>query len=237
MSPRPKYNVIFMRDDAQVRRFRLGTVWIRVLIWLLALLTLAAGGGLYAGFRYWTANAALVEEKRGLERRLIDAEVQLERLGNVEKILRSHDPNEAQALLQTGAMTDRERPASPTSAANLGELFAYHNLRQAGVENIQARVVNNSVQMRFDLNNLIADTTLSGRVDFLVVSNSGRMEQVSAPEADLVFSIQRFKRVQTTFNLPKGMERGDLFGVRVVITGQDGNPIYSETYPLSRIIS
>lgn len=237
MSPRSKYNIIFMRDDAQVRRFRMGSAWIRVVIWLLALLMLAAGGGLYAGFRYWSANAALVEEKRGLERRLIDAEVQLERLGNVEKILRSHDPKDVQDLIQAGNMAERERTEPAPSPPNLGEIFSYQNLRQAGVENIQARLANNSMQVRFDLNNLIADTTLSGRVDFLVILNSGRMERVSAPEADLVFSIQRFKRIQTTFNLPAGVERGDLFGVRMVISGQDGNPIYSETYPLARIIS
>ena len=178
-----------------------------------------------------------MDEKRGFERRLIDAEVQLERLGNVEKILRSHDPKDVQDLIQTGNMVERERAEPPAPPPNLGEIFAYQNLRQAGVENIQARLTNNSMQIRFDLNNLIADTTLNGRVDFFVISNAGKMERAGAPETDLVFSIQRFKRIQTTFNLPAGVERGDLFGVRVVISGQDGNPIYSETYPLPRIIS
>ena len=77
---------------------------------------------------------------------------------------------------------------------------------------------------------------LNGRVDLLLVTDSGKVEPAGAPEADLTFSIQRFKRIQTSFNFPAGMQRSDLFALRVVIKGQDGKAIFSETYQIARIL-
>lgn len=42
-----KYNVLFMRDDDTVKRYRLSPFWLRMLFWFVILLALLAGGSLF----------------------------------------------------------------------------------------------------------------------------------------------------------------------------------------------
>ncbi len=242
-----RYSVLVMRDDAQVRRFRVSLGLMRGLAWGLAALLLAAGLGIFAGLRFWTEGARLTDEKKALERRLIEAEVRLERLSNVEKILKSNDPEELQALIGGASpLSGEARSTSGASASagagdaarplDLAELFGHQDLKLAGMENLQLRLTGENAQVRLDINNLQPEKLLNGRVELLLVTASGRTEQIGAPEADLAFSIQRFKRIQTSFALPKGMDRASLFALRVVIRGQDGKAIFSETYQIARIL-
>lgn len=261
MSQDGKYSVLFMRDDAHVRRFRISPGLMRGLAWGLGVLVLATGVGLYAGARYWAEGARLAEENRTLERRLIEAEVQLERLSNVESILKSNDPEDLQALVGgTGhfpgdARSGDARPGPagkgagtpPVQAAgvgggagqplNLAELFESKDMKLAGVENLQLRLTGENAQVRLDLNNLQPERLLNGRVDLLLMSVAGKLTPVPVPEAELAFSIQRFKRIQAAFTLPEGLDRQSLFALRVVIRGQDGKAIYSETYQIARILA
>ncbi|EPR37628.1 hypothetical protein dsx2_0560 [Desulfovibrio sp. X2] len=253
-----KYNVLFMRDDTHVRRFRVSPGLMKGLVWGVGLLVLLACLAVYGGIHFWRINAGLASENRTLRQQLAEANIRLERLSNVEKILKSNDPEDMQSLLGTtpdgkggdAKAKDAGQPAAQASQAvqpqvampaapppNLVELFSHTDMHQASLDNVQARFSGNGMQLRMDLNNLLADKTLNGRVDIFVLNNSGRMEGVSAPDSDLVFSIQRFKRIQASFDLPKGMERNEVFAVRIVIKGQEGKAIFSETYPLARILS
>ncbi len=106
-----KYNVLFMRDDDTVKRYRLSPFWLRVLFWVVFMLAVCAGAGAWAGYTFWSENDQLKQEKIELQKALNDASVQLERLENVNKILDSYDPNELQSLL--AAVPVEEKGWSP----------------------------------------------------------------------------------------------------------------------------
>ena len=267
MSQDGKYSVLIMRDDADVRRFRISPGLMRGLVWGFALLVLVTGVGLYSGARFWAEGARLAEEKKALERRLIEAEVQLERLSNVESILKSNDPEELQALVggmgqfpgdtksgdarsgdaRSGAAGKGAGVANPAASAassggaglplNLAELFESKDMKLAGLENLQIKITGDNAQVRLDLNNLQPERLLNGRVDLLLVSASGKVSPAPVPEAELAFSIQRFKRIQAAFALPEGLDRQTLFALRVIIRSQDGKAIFSETYQIARILA
>jgi hypothetical protein len=226
-----------MRDDRHVRRFRMHPFWIKCFIWFLALLILAAGGGLFAGYHFWQENQELTRARKMLERRLIEAEVRMERLENVEKILQSNDPDDLQALL--GSVESDQSPDTPPM--DLSEIFSQVDSHQAGVENIQAKFTGRGMRVRFDLNYMQTDKSqkwLSGEVEFALVTNTGRLERAEAQDpSDLSFSIQKFKQIRATLTLPEGLEQSDVFGLRLVIRTPEGKAIFSDTYPLYRVLS
>ncbi|WP_243545255.1 hypothetical protein [Pseudodesulfovibrio tunisiensis] len=230
-----KYSVLFMRDDTDVKRYRVSPFWLRMFFLSQFFLLLCAGIGLYAGVRGYTLNVGLQDENKDLEQRLVDAEVRLERLSNMEKILKSYDPAELQSLLS--AATTEPREQAPVEEVDLNKVFTRVDTREVGVENMQAKIVGRKVSVSFELNNLNAAKAMSGQGDFTFVKKDGTFVQAKTNQGDLGFQIQRFKRIRTTFLLPDGMDRKDLFGLRLDIKGKEGNVIFSETYPLYHILA
>jgi hypothetical protein len=231
-----KYSVLFMRDDRDVTRYRLSPFWLKMFVFSQVFLLLCAVGGIYMGVRGFRINAALQSQKKDLEQRLVDAEVRLERLGNMEKILESYDPAELQSLL-SAATTEAEQQPEPREEINLNKIFTRTDTRQVGVENMQAKLAGRKLTVSFELNNLQASKSMAGQADFIYLTKSGQTEDAETNKDDLSFQIQRFKRIRTTFLLPEGMERKDLFGLRLEIKGKDGDVIFAETYPFYHILA
>ncbi|WP_319764291.1 hypothetical protein [Maridesulfovibrio sp.] len=230
-----KYNVLFMRDDDSVKRYRLSPFWLRVLLWIVILLAICAGAGAWAGYTFWTENMHLKQDKIELQKNLSDASVQLERLENVNKILDSYDPNELQSLL--AAVPVEEKKVESTPAVNLDKLLFYKNLMRAGVENVKLRKSGGRLALSFDLNNLQTASALSGLAKIALIKNDGKSVEIKANHNDMSFHIQRFKVVRTRFSVPSGSELDDLYGVRLMITTNKGELIFSEVYPLSRFLN
>ncbi|WP_147822360.1 hypothetical protein [Salidesulfovibrio onnuriiensis] len=231
-----KYSVLFMRDDTDVRRFRLSPFWMRLFFFSQIFLLLCAGGGMYMGMRGWWQNAELLAQKKRLEQRLVDAEVRLERLGNMEKILQSYDPKELQALLTTATSPSTTEEVQQPEV-NLKTVFTRVDTRQVGVENLQARIAGSKVSLSFELNNMQTTKSMAGVVDLSLVSKDGTVRQLETNKNDLTFQIQRFKRIRTSFSLPDGMKKEDIFGLRLGIRDNDGQVIFQETYPLYNIMA
>lgn len=230
-----KYSVLFMRDDSDVRRYRIRPFWLKFFFLFMSLLILCAGLGAYVGYTFWKGGQSLKQDNKSLQQRLVEAEVRLERLGNMEKILESHDPAELQALLN--ATPTEPEPAPEPPKINLNSIFDRVDKRLVAVENMQARISGRNVTASFDLNNLQTSNPLSGHADFQVVLTDGETVDIKTNRNDLSFQIQRFKRMRTTFTLPGGMDAKGLFGLRVVINGSDGQVVYRETYPLYNILA
>ena len=231
-----KYSVLFMRDDRDVTRYRISPFWLKMFIFSQIFLLLCAAGGIYMGVRGLRVNSNLRDENKDLEQRLVDAEVRLERLGNMEKILQSYDPAELQSLL-SAATTEVERKAEQEEI-DLNQIFTRVDSQQVGVENLQAKITGRKVGVSFELNNLQASkATVVGQADFTFVTKDGKSVAAKTNKRDLGFQIQRFKRIQTTFVLPDGLDRKDLFGLRLVIKGNDGDVIFAETYPFYHILA
>ncbi|AMK12672.1 MAG: hypothetical protein AB7E51_13545 [Pseudodesulfovibrio sp.] len=230
-----KYSVLFMRDDRDVTRYRVSPFWLKMFVCSQIFLLLCAAGGIYMGVRGFKINADLQSEKKGLEQRLVDAEVRLERLGNMEKILESYDTTELQSLL-SAATSEAEQPEE-REEVNLNKIFIRTDTRQVGVENMQAKLAGRKLSVSFELNNLQASKSMAGQADFVFLTKGGKVEDAETNKDDLSFQIQRFKRIQTTFLLPEGMDQKDLFGLRLEIRGKDGDVIFAETYPFYHILA
>jgi hypothetical protein len=260
MSASGKLNLIWFRDEQPARRLRLRPAWIRVASYLLVLVTLCAAGGAYASYQLWRRAQQMQNERRENEKRLSETLLKLERLQNIEKLLQTTDQGElSQLLAGLGVETqaarsqaasksakdskdskdpkdtaknggvDREKPAGFDLADILGKV----DLSQVGVENFRAKVDAKTVSYAFDLSNLMPQA-LSGNGQLLAVTRSGGVLPVSTGKDDLGFSIQRFKQVSSQAPLPPGVEPGNLFGFRMVITNASGKTIFSETYPFAQ---
>ncbi len=240
-----KFNVIFMRDNSPVRRYRVSPAIIKFGAYGLALLVLLACGGAVGGYTYWHENYSLRQEKAGLERQLREANMELERLQNVDKILKSNDPEELQALL--GSMTPpSERKAKKEEkaaaqqqqqqppAVDLKKVFEKVDSRQASVENFNFKLAGDAINLSFNLNNLLGNEMLTGVAQVALVLSDGSVVPVSVKEADMSFSIQRFKQISTTFALPKDLSRDRLLGLRLMLKNPQGQMIFSETHQFPR---
>jgi hypothetical protein len=230
-----KYSVLFMRDDRDVTRYRVSPFWLKMFIFIQVFLLLCAAGGIFMGVRGVKRNMDLRAENKSLEQRLVDAEVRLERLGNMEKILQSYDPAELQSLL-SAATTELEREKEQ-EAVDLNRIFTRVDTQLVSVENLQAKVNSRKMTVSFDLNNLQSARAVVGQAAISFVKKDGGTQTPKTNTSDLSFQIQRFKRIQTTFTLPDGLEQKDLFGLRLEIKGNDGDVIFAETYPLYHILA
>lgn len=230
-----KYNVLFMRDDDTVKRYRLSPFWLKVLFWIVFMLAVSAAAGTWAGYTFWAENSQLKQDKIELQKNLNDASVQLERLENVNKILDSYDPNELQSLLAAVPVEEKKVESGP--AVDLNRLLFYKNLMRAGVENVKVRKSGGSLALSFDLNNLQTSSALSGFAKVALIKNSGKGVQIKVNRNDMSFHIQRFKVVRTRFGLPSGSNLKDVYGIRLMITTKKGELIFSEVYPLSRVLN
>ena len=230
-----KYSVLFMRDDRDVTRYRVSPFWLKMFIFIQVFLLLCAAGGIYAGVRGLKKNADLRSENKSLEQRLVDAEVRLERLGNMEKILQSYDPAELQSLLS--AATTEVEQEKEQEAVDLNRIFTRVDTQIVGVENLQARISNRKMTVSFELNNLQSARAVVGQAALSFVKKDGSVATAKTNSNDLSFQIQRFKRIQTAFLLPDGVEQKDLFGLRLEIKGKDGDVIFAETYPFYHILA
>ncbi len=118
-----KYSLLLMRDDCRVRRLRVSPLALRLLTISLVLLPLLAAFGVWAGISFWQANRALVSQNQSLDRELKEARVELERLSNLEALLRNSDPEELRALLGSAALASppAPAPAAPGDANGAGD--------------------------------------------------------------------------------------------------------------------
>lgn len=228
-----KYSVLFMRDDSDVRRYRISPFWLKAFVYFQSFLLLFSIIGITVGVTFWSGNAALRAERKALELRLSEAEVKLERLSNMEKMLEANEPKEAAPVqAKAPAKTAPEPPAEPKlPPVNLRALFEKINTSQVTVENYQARLAGNEISVNFELNNAQSNT-LSGTAEVQLIRNDGQVAYVETNKADLSFQIQRFKHIRTSFALPKGLDRRDVFGLRLEVKGSDGKTIYSDIFPL-----
>jgi len=234
-----KYNVLMMRDNTPVRRYRLSPVWLKIALYLLLLLVAFAGTGGYFGFDFWNRNQVLTEELSGLQRELREARIELERLQNIDKILRSNEAEQMQSLSGTRSEPAKTKapPAPLSPPLDLSKLLGRIDLQHVRVDNFQAKNGGRNLQIVFNLNNLQTVDTISGEATMAVVTNAGKEQLPQLNKNDLVFQIQRFKQITTSFQLPGSLRTNDVYGLRLVIKNTSGQVIFSDVFPLANILS
>jgi len=261
MPSKGKISLIWFRDDEPARRMRLHSAWFRALTYLAVCLVLLALGGVYSGWEFWQRSRVIGEEKRGVEKRLAETLLRVERLENIDKLLRTTDPSELTQLL---AGLGLETPSAKNQAAqpaagkreqpkkdqppekekqpekekptgfDLANILSKVDLGQVGVENFRFKVDAKNVNSSFDLNNLTPQTALSGGGKLLAIGRDGTMIPLETGKDDLAFQIQRFKQVNAQAPLPAQLEAQNVIALRLVISNASGKTIFSETYPLAQ---
>ncbi|MGE4262884.1 MAG: hypothetical protein AB7E46_00250 [Desulfovibrio sp.] len=218
------YSVLFMRDDADVKSLRVSPKRLRLLLWISVGLGVVVLIGLIIGLRSFVGYRSLINERRDLEVQLAEVQVNLERLGNLDK-------------LQKGAAAAPAKDAGKGQAAEKGSqplsrAFAKVDAGAIAVENFRAQVSGSTLTTSFDLNNR-AQGWVTGGITLLLLRNDGTLTELAAQNSsDLTFQIQRFKRISATANAPEGLTRKEALGLRVEIKNSDGEVILGETYAL-----
>ncbi|MBU1249332.1 MAG: hypothetical protein KKB70_11575 [Proteobacteria bacterium] len=229
-----KYSILFMRDDTDVKRFRISPFWLRGYFIAQTVLVILAVGSLYLGITSLNENFTLTSEKKELSKRLEEAELRLSTLGNMEKILEAYDKSELQSLLASAPTDSQEQELQ---ALDLAAIFTPMDHGLVSVDEVKASFKDSSLIVHFKLENPKVDTLLVGSADLALITTDGVMHELKAPEADLSFQIQRRKFARTTVSLPPGVNKETVFGLRISIKSSDGTVIFSETYPLYHILS
>lgn len=234
-----KYNVLMMRDNSPVKRFRMSPAWLKMALYVLILLVTCAAAGGYFGWTFWRQNQVMADVLSETQRELREARIELERLQNVDKILKSNDPEELQALFGNviAEPTGNQSVSAPAPKVNLTSVFKRVDIQQVKVDNLQVKKIGSKLRLTFNLNNLQTEETVSGRADLELVTNDGKDRSLKINHNDMVFQIQRFKQISTTFSLPSKVEMDDVFGLRLIIKDPAAKVIFSETYPLSYVMS
>jgi hypothetical protein len=233
LSKDDKLNLIIMRDDSRVRRYRIRVSWFKFFLYAQIVLILVAGLGAYGGFTYWVKKLELVQANSALREDISEMQIHLERLQNIENILRTSDPAEIQALFSS--MT-REKQALAQQAVDLQEIFVAKDLQIAGVSNLQIQRAGGGLRLRFELNNL-GGGTLVGMMSVYYVVRDATLIQAQGEKGEFSFEIQRFRKVNSMLQLPPGVTLENIFALRLEIKNNKGESIFIQTYPLEDILT
>jgi hypothetical protein len=216
------FSVLFMRDGSDVKSFRVSPRRLKLLLWIAGVAALLVTIALAVGLRSFVGYRLLLNERRSLESSLAEAQVNLERLGNLDKIQKSQGKDAGAAK---GPAADK---ASPATAQRV---FSLVNTGAMTVENFRGQVGSQSVNVTFDLNNR-GSGALSGDIRLLLLRNDGSLTTLDVPSQDLTYQIQRFKRISTSAPVPEGLTRREALGLRIEIKTSEGELIFGETYAL-----
>ena len=122
-----KYSLIIMRDSTQkVRTFRVGVQRLKFLIYIFLLLVLTTAAGIVFSLHSVKKYAAMSSEISSLKATLAEAEIKLERLQNVQEILKdSEEAARTQNPMDTGPTAEPLQagelspPSSPLNATEV----------------------------------------------------------------------------------------------------------------------
>lgn len=223
MTKDTNFSVLFMRDDSDVKSFRVSPRRLKLLLWILGVMGVVVLVGLAVGVRSFVGYRLLLTERRNLESSLAETQVALERLGNISKLQNSL--GQAKDAPPAKAAPEVKSPAASQRA------FARVNTGAITVDNFRGQVTGTSLVTSFDLANK-GSGALSGVIQLLVLKNDGSLVEVAAPSQDLTYQISRFKRISTSAPVPDGLARREALGLRVEIKTSDGELILGETYAL-----
>ncbi len=222
MTKDSNFSVLFMRDNSDVKSFRVSPRRLKGLLWVSGSVALLVLVGLIVGLRSFVGYRSLLSERRVMESNLAEAQVSMERLGNLDKIQKSQGQGKEPAKNQA---QDKQ------SAATAQRVFALVNTGAMTVENFRAQVSSQNVNVSFDLNNRGSEA-LSGDIRMLLLRNDGSLHPLNVPASDLTYQIQRFKRISTSAPAPEGLTRREALGLRIEIKTSEGVLIFGETYSL-----
>ncbi len=255
-----KLSILVMRDDSKVKRMRVSPFFIRFCLYALIAIILVGAAGTYAGYKFWKDSASLEKDKSILAERLVEAKVKIERLENIENILKSDDPTELQTLLgsfnpdavslivdvpskdeatEKAAVGDQKTPQEPECPKiDLTKILQSEDAGVVSITNFSMKTTDKKeiVMFSFELANIQSEKTLAGDLVLFAISKDGSIHGIKAAKKEMDFSIQRYKQVSITAELPQDTSIEDVYGFRLVTNTSSGKKVFSEIYPISKLI-
>ena len=225
------YSVILMRDDASTKKFRIRPLWIKLFLALFIITGIAAVSAGYFAVIFYQENKKVRADLAVAAKDLEQTAEQLEKKKNIQQIFETYESEDLHSFL---AVNDARRNHAP--AVDLREVFEYEDRGIVGVNNVQAGFNRDRMRVCLDVNSMVDGETISGRIFLHLVSRDGHQVDLELDHDELDYAISRFKSVDVTFELPGGLSPEDIFALRVKARDDDGRLLYSETYPLSRIL-
>lgn len=226
------YSVLFMRDDADVKTLRVSPKRLKLLLWSALGLAIFVTLGLVVGLRSFVGYRSLQAERRDMEVKLAEAQVSLERLGNLDKLQHggaAKGDKPAKAGAEDKAQPDKIKETDKGAAARI---FARVNNGSIAVDNIRGQISGGNLNLSFDLNHK-AQGSASGGITLFLLKNDGSLTELAVSNpADLSYQIQRYKRISASARLPEQTTRREALGLRMEIKNTDGELILGETYAL-----
>jgi hypothetical protein len=243
-----KVDILILRDNAGVRRYRIAAGWLRAL-WLTPLaLLLLLGAAVAVAYHLRQDNNALARRFDAMRSEIDTAGERLLRLENIEKILRTKDVTELETLIGSynadnpgwwkHKPDDRKEPAETkereVARPDLAKLLSKVDANQAGIDNLRVKIENKKLALNFDLSNVTPQTGLVGRAEVALVGNDASLTPLKAEKDELNFQIQRFKQIAANLALPQKIESKDIYGIKLSIVDPTGKVVFSQVYPLPR---
>lgn len=222
-----------MRDDTSVKNFRLRPFWIKFLLLFFVFLLVTSGTGLYYSYVFYKEKKKISQLYEDRMEAFEETQRELKRLRNVERTFKSYNEEELRSFLSTQRL---EEDDSPDSEVELDDIFAPVDQNIVGVANVQASIAGDKMRVQLEVNNMEGEGTISGRIYLFLIQKDGTLIELDLEDSDLYYSIARFKRVDTTFALPDGVDQESLFALRVTARDDEQELIFSQTYPLNKIL-
>lgn len=243
-----KYNVLLLRDDKPVKRYRVNPAWIKFLLWIFFLLFVAAVAGVYFSVSFWARFESLELRSAQLEKLLLEKDVKLERLSSLSEILRRYeeisgsagaflDPTKKEPKKETAQRDNGvSRESESRSALDLSKLFLSVDLKRVVLKNILLKPYDNRLfKLSLDISSEDGKV-LQGNLGLSAITKDAKEFAVEAKTEELTVQIGKAKSVVANIGLPEAIDIGQVFGLKIMVTSEEGKTLFSEIYPLTLIL-
>ena len=114
------YSLLLMRDDGEVRSFRMKNTTLRFLGILLMSFLMTGAGGVWVGYHYWKRYSDFIPEYREQERALADLSAELQQLRNIRAVVMAQNNGAVPVAMNTEVGLNA--PDATAAAVNGGSL-------------------------------------------------------------------------------------------------------------------
>ncbi|MCG8532762.1 MAG: hypothetical protein MI749_19180 [Desulfovibrionales bacterium] len=228
-----KYSVLIMRDDTNVRRYRVSPSLLRAALIIFSCVVLIAACGIFASYSLWEQNAMLTKERHGIVKELRDLKVYVERLENIEQILQSNDPEELQALFSSMSVSASTEVPPPI---DLSAILKIVDTDTVAVSNLKLQpATGGNLRLSLKLDNKNTKSSVKGSIALSFITKEGKVVVIDTNRKDMNFSINRFKRIVTTFALPESILMKEAYALQVSINNRK-TTLLQRIYPIRELL-
>lgn len=243
ITPPEKVNILIIRDNGAVRRFRIRRSLLLFLTICCLIMPLAAAGGLWLSSELWLRRQDMLRDIQTMENEYQKAKATATRLEHLETLLEKRDAARQGAVLQ-GLQSPEEKsvpnaemeiPSASTTEGPGHNEFPVIDAGVVAVDNVSARLMpGNKLRVTLDVRNPEPGKVVAGSVRYLLSTEQGNtvpLESVSPHAAD--FRASRLKKIVLTSTLPPDLN-ADNAQLLIEVRTEGGEMVYRNLFPVAR---